>query len=289
MQVERACAVGAELGEGPLWVDRDAAVWFVDIKGRRLHRYRPATRELKSWMAPDQPGFIVPVRGGGYVVGLKSGLNRFNAESGSFDSLHLVDPHLPSNRLNDCGVSPEGDLWFGSMDDLEANPTGVLYSYGRGGLIAHDHNYVITNGPAFSPDGSTFYHTDTGARVVYAFDRGLAGKLSNKRPFIRIEAGAGYPDGSTVDSEGCVWVALFGGWGVRRYSPRGELLSYVRLPCANVTKIAFGGADYRTVYVTTAWKSLSQAERAAQPLAGDLFSFPSDVPGQKPAELRLSP
>jgi sugar lactone lactonase YvrE len=288
MQAERACAVGAELGEGPLWVDRDAAVWFVDIKGRQIHRFRPATRELKSWEAPDQVGFIVPVRGGGYVVGLKSGLNRFDAESGTFDSLHLVDPHLPNNRLNDCCVGPEGTLWFGTMDDHETNPSGALYSYGDAGLIAHDGGYVISNGPAFSPDGRTFYHTNTSERAVYAFDRDSANKISNKRVFVRIEAGTGYPDGSTVDAEGCVWVALFGGWSVRRYSPKGELLSSERLPCANVTKIAFGGPDRKTVYVTTAWKSLSQTERSAQPRAGDLFTFQSDVPGQKPVELRLS-
>ena len=288
MQAERACAVGAELGEGSLWVDRDAAVWFVDIKGKRIHRYRPATRELKSWNAPDQVGFVVPVQGGGYVVGLKSGLNRFDAESGTFDSLHLVEPHLPNNRLNDCCVGPAGNLWFGSMDDHETNPSGALYSYGDAGLVARDSGYVITNGPAFSPDGRIFYHTDTADRVVYAFDRDSANQISNKRPFVRIENGAGYPDGSTVDAEGCVWIALFGGWGVRRYSPKGELLSTVRLPCANVTKVGFGGPDYRTVYVTTAWKSLSPTERSAQPHAGDLFSFQSDVPGQKPVELRLS-
>jgi xylono-1,5-lactonase len=287
MNVERVCKVGAELGEGPLWVARDAAVWFVDIKGLRIHRYDPQTCRHRQWTAPSQPGFIVPTAGGGYVAGLKSGLHRFDPATGSFTHLAHVEPHLPNNRLNDCGVSPEGDLWFGSMDDLEASPTGALYSYGAKGLVAHDHNYVITNGPAFSPDGQTFYHTDTGSRVVYAFDRGADGKLSNKREFVKIEDGMGYPDGSTVDSEGCVWIALFGGWSVRRYSPQGELLRNVRLPCANVTKIAFGDPDLCTAYVTTAWKALSAADRAAQPYAGDLFSFRSEVPGQRAVELKL--
>ncbi|HEY8509672.1 MAG TPA: SMP-30/gluconolactonase/LRE family protein, partial [Steroidobacteraceae bacterium] len=179
-------------------------------------------------------------------------------------------------------------LWFGSMDDAENEPTGKLYRLAaKDRLETLDDGYVITNGPAWSPDGRTFYHTDTLERVIYAFDVPSPGVLRNKRVFARIEEGAGYPDGTTVDSEGCVWVAFFDGWKVRRYSPTGEVLATVRFPCANVTKIAFGGADRRTVYATTAWKGLSKEQRAAQPLAGDLFRFRVDVPGLAPAELVL--
>jgi len=107
--------------------------------------------------------------------------------------------------------------------------------------------------------------------------------------FVRIEEGGGWPDGTTVDREGCVWVALWGGWGVRRYSPEGKLLSTVRLPCAQVTKIAFGGPDLRTAYITTAWKGLTQQEREAQPFAGDLFSFEAPAPGLRPVEAHIDP
>jgi sugar lactone lactonase YvrE len=158
---------------------------------------------------------------------------------------------------------------------------------GNGRLAALDSGYVITNGPAFSPDGKVFYHTDTLNRVVYAFDHLETGRLSGKRVFIRIEAGAGYPDGTAVDAEGCLWIALWGGWGVRRYSPAGELLTKVRFDCANVTKIAFGGRDRCIAFATTAWKGLTEAERAAQPRAGDLFQFRTDVPGLPCRELSL--
>ncbi len=281
--------VGAQLGEGPVWVARDRALWFVDIKGRQLHRYDPVKNTLRSVSAPDQPGFIVPVRDGGFVVGLKTGLHRFEETSGTLTSFSAVEPHLPGNRLNDGTVGPDGALWFGSMDDSEKEASGSLYRMDASGKLASlDEDYFITNGQAFSPDGRTFYHTDTAKRVIYAFDHAANGKLSGKRVFARIEEGAGYPDGSAVDTEGCVWVALYAGWGVRRYSPGGELLHTVRFPCANVTKIAFGGDDRRTAYATTAWKDLPAAERAAQPLAGDLFSFQVDAPGLPIGELVLA-
>ena len=288
MEVQHICDLGAELGEGPVWVARDAALWFVNIKGRQLHRYDPATGERRGWSAPEPPGFIVPVRGGGFIVGMSSGLYRFEAETGRFVHWVSVEPQLPNNRLNDGCVCADGTLWFGSMHDPETEASGALYRLDESGrAVPLDSGYIVTNGPAFSPDGRVFYHTDSLQRVVYAFDRPAPGIISAKRVFVRIEDGAGVPDGTTVDAEGCLWIALWGGWGVRRYSPSGELLSTLRFPCANVTKIAFGGDDLRTVYATTAWAGLSAVEREAQPLAGDLFRFRTDVPGLPSAEVAL--
>jgi xylono-1,5-lactonase len=288
MEVRHVSKVGAELGEGPIWVEREAALWFVDIKSRRAHRWHPVSREHRSWAAPEQPGFLAPLRAGGFIVGLKTGLHRFDPQSGEFAHLADVEPQRPDNRLNDGSVSPEGELWFGSMHDPETERTGALYRLDANGrCVRLDEGYIITNGPAFSPDGRVFYHTATGDRTVYVFDRPAPHTLTNKRVFVQIEDGAGYPDGTTVDQEGCVWIALWGGWGVRRYSPQGQLLTTVRLPCANVTKIAFGGPNLRTAYVTTAWKGMKQEERAAQPLAGDLFSFEAPAPGLRPVEVEL--
>ena len=290
MQARHVCKVGAELGEGPVWVERDAAVWFLDIKGRRAHRWHPASGELRSWAAPEQVGFLAPVRGGGFIAGLKTGLHRFDPQSSEFAHLTSVEPYHPDNRLNDGSVSPEGELWFGSMHDQQSEPSGALYRLDRDGrCVVLDKGYVITNGPAFSPDGRVFYHTDTANRTVYAFDRPEPHTLERKRVFVRIEEGAGYPDGTAVDQEGCVWIALWGGWGVRRYSPAGKLLATVRMPCANVTKIAFGGPDLRTAYATTAWKGMKQEERGAQPLAGDIFSFETPAPGVRPVEVSVFP
>jgi len=280
--------VGAELGEGPVWSAAEQAVWFVDIKGRRIHRLDTVSGARRSWDAPSNPSFLAPIAGGGWLVGLKTGLHRFNPKSGAFTLLSTVEAHLPDNRLNDGCVDAQGRLWFGSMHDPETASSGALYRLeARGAPVAVDWNYVITNGPAFSPDGGVLYHTDTLGRLIYAFDLGQDGNVSNRRVFAAIEDGAGYPDGPAVDAEGCVWTGLFGGWGLRRYAPTGELLAQVRFPCANVTKPTFGGDDLKTVYATTAWKGLDTAERAAQPQAGGLFSFTVDVPGLPQAELRL--
>jgi sugar lactone lactonase YvrE len=268
----------AELGEGPVWRAAERALWFVDIKARRIHRFEPDSGKVQSWTAPSAPGFLAPTASG-WIVGLKTGLHAFDPATGAFSYLATVEDPALDNRLNDGFAAPDGRLWFGSMHDPEAAPTGALYRYDDRGLAQLDTGYCITNGPCQSPDGRIFYHTDTLARVVYAFDIGPQGALTGKRPLIRIEDGAGHPDGTTVDSEGCLWVALFGGWGVRRYSPEGRQIGFVRFPCANVTKIAFGGDDLRTAYATTAWLGLTAVERAAQPLAGGLFRFTVPAPG----------
>jgi sugar lactone lactonase YvrE len=282
------CSIGAELGEGPVWVAHDDALWFVDITGRQVHRFQPQSHQHRVWAAPERISFIFAVRGGGFMAGLKSGLHRFDPPSGEFRHFAGVEPHLPDNRLNDGCVSPEGELWFGSMHDPEKESSGSLYRLDRDGRpVKLDQGYAISNGPAFSPDGRTFYHTDSARRVIYAFDRHAPGLLSGKRVFTRIESAAGFPDGTTVDAEGCLWVALWGGWGVRRYSPGGELLDTVAFPCARVTKVAFAGEDRRTVYATTAWRGLSPAEREAQPLAGDVFCFRAEIPGLAPVMLEI--
>jgi D-xylonolactonase len=282
--------IQAQLGEGPIWSSNESALWFVDVSGKRVHRYAPKSRDHGSWPAPEKCSFIVPVRGGGFLVGLKTGLHRFEPRHGRFTHFASVEPHLAGNRLNDGAVDAQGMLWFGSMHDAETEASGSLYRLDRSGeLLQLDTGYIVTNGPAFSPCGHVFYHTDSANRVIYAFDRSPTGELSNKQSFIVIEEDAGYPDGTTVDAEGCLWVALWRGWAARRYSPRGELLSSIRFPCANVTKLALGGDDLQTAYVTTASRGLSDAEREAQPLSGDLFSFRAPAPGMPLAELDLGP
>jgi sugar lactone lactonase YvrE len=278
--------LGAELGEGPLWSAEANALWFVDIKQKKIFRFHPETGEHASFEAPAAPGFVALMAGNRLLAGLKTGLHEFDPAGGRFRLRHAVEPHKPGNRLNDGAVDREGRLWFGSMDDAERDASGCLYRLDADGPSLVDGGYVITNGPTFSPDGRVLYHTDTLARIIYAFDVSPEAALSNKRVFVRIEDGAGYPDGPVADAEGCVWTGLFGGWSVRRYAPSGELLESVRFPCANVTKIAFGGHDLKTVYATTAWKGLSPQERKAQALAGGLFSFRSAVPGLSSLELR---
>lgn len=270
---------GAELGEGPVWDTASGTLYFTDIKRNAIHRCSADGRQRQSWTAPGQAGFVLPLAGGAFVCGLPGALMRFDPSTGSFAALCEVEPGLPGNRLNDGYVDASGYLWFGTMDNGERAPTGSLYRLGSDGR-AHlrDSGYAISNGPCMNPAGAVFYHTDTLERVVYAFDVGAGGALSNRRVFARISNGN--PDGSTVDAAGNVWVAIFGGGRVERYRPDGQLDGVVNLPCPNITKIAFGGADLRTVFVTTARKGLSAAQLAAQPQAGALFAFRSPVPGQ---------
>ena len=271
--------VGATLAEGPLWHAAEKAFYFVDIKGRRLHRCNEDGGDRLSWQAPAEIGFALPMSDGDFICGLPGKLARFTG-AGSFETVLEIETQQPGNRCNDGYVDPAGRLWFGTMDNGEKAPSGFLYRLDARGLQAMDEGIIITNGPCHSPDGKTFYHTDTLGKVVYAFDCDAGGALSNKREFVRYDGSRpGHPDGSAVDAEGHVWISLFGGSRIERYAPDGSLAAEIALPCPNITKVAFGGADLRTVFVTTARKGMSEEALAAHPLAGGVFAFRVDVPG----------
>jgi sugar lactone lactonase YvrE len=277
-EVECVLDARAVLGEGALWSAAESAFWFVDIDGDRVHRFDTLTGAHVEWHAPSRPGFIVPRRAGGFLVGARVGLYDFDTEAGEFVLRLRVEQEVPNNRINDGHVDAAGRLWFGTMDDAHRTPSGALYRYGDGCLVRCDDGYIITNGPAFCAATGTLYHTDTLAKTIYAFEVDTDGKLSGKREFARIDRGN--PDGLAVDAEGCVWSALYGGWGANRYAPSGELVGHLALPCANVTKLAFGGDDLRTIYATSARGGLSPAELEEQPLAGGVFRARAEVEGQ---------
>lgn len=271
-------AVGAMLGEGPVWIGD--AVWFVDIKGHEVHRFDPVSRAHKIYEAPDQVGWVLPVEAGGMIAGVRTGLHRFDPATGAFSLLHDPEPQYPDNRLNDATTDAKGRLWFGSMDDGEAQKTGYLYRCADG--LCADSGLppvAITNGPALNADGTVLYHTDTLGRVIYRVPVNDDGSLGAPVPFVTIEDGAGYPDGPVVDAEGCLWTGLYAGWSVRRYDQQGKLVTSIRLPTANITKMCFGGPGLTTAYVTSARKNLDTAALAAQPEAGNLFAFDPGVAG----------
>ena len=278
--------VGATLGEGVLWDAPNQQVWFVDIKGRRLHRCAADGSGRRSWDAPGQVSFVVRASDGGLVVSLEDGLYRFVESTGEFIPFAKVEADVPGNRFNDGHVDAQGRLWFGSMDDAEEQATGVLYRFDGKHIVRMDDGYIITNGPAVSPDGRTLYHTDTLDKRVYAFDLAEDGSLSNKRLFAEITDG-GWPDGMAVDADGHVWIAVFRGWRIERRDPQGRKVGEVRFPCSNITKLAFAGDDLRTVYATSARKGLSAEELAQQPLAGALFTFRAETAGLPHHVLRL--
>ena len=245
-----------------------------------VHRYDPKSGERRSWDLPEQVGFVLPARSGGFVAGLQSGLYRFDPQTGEFHLIVEVEPDLPDNRLNDGTVDPSGRLWFGTMDNKERARSGAFYCF-DGGVLKRTNvtGISITNGPAISPDGRTLYWVDTLRGTISACAIGEECELGPSRLLVRIAPDEGHPDGPTVDSEGCVWVGLYAGWEARRYSPDGELLSTVRFPVSNITKIAFGGPDLRTAFATSARQLLKPHVLDRQPLAGALFEFDVDVPG----------
>lgn len=276
--VENIHALAATLGEGPVWIgDR---LWLVDILEQLIHCFRPGTRELRSWSAPSPVGWVLPAANGGLVAGLRDGMHHFDPDSGFFTPYRQLDGEPAGNRLNDAAVDARGRLWFGTMDFDCAAPSGRLYRHDRGRIVDTGLTPVpVTNGPALSSDAAILYAVDTMAGLVSVYDVATDGSLGTARPFVRIDPSDGLPDGVTIDADGCVWVGLFGGWSVRRYDPAGVLIATVRFPCANVTKIAFGGVGLRTAYATTARTGLSAAELVKQPQAGDLFAFDPGVAG----------
>jgi len=280
----------AALGEGPVWHEPEQALYFVDINGRAIYRYDPATAETSSWSVPGRPGFIVPTRDGTFLCGMQDGLHRFDPATGQCSLDTVVEPDKPENRINDGWVDPTGRLWFGTMHDAESHPSGSLYSVqhrtdGKLHVVRHDEGYVVTNGPTTSPDGRTLYHNDSPNQTIYAFDLSEDGHLSNRRVFATL--GDGYPDGITADSEGTLWVGTWQGGRVSRFAPNGTELPSIPVPAPNVTKVAFGGADRRTLFITTARKGLDEATLEAYPQSGGLFAMRVEIPGRPQASFDL--
>ncbi|NHN83938.1 SMP-30/gluconolactonase/LRE family protein [Acetobacter musti] len=268
----------AELGEGPVWSEAEKVLWFVDILGHKIHRYNPVSAATRSWDTPVRPCFLVPLKGGDVLCGMEDGLRRFAPATGQFDDVLAVERDLPGNRVNDGHVDPSGRLWFGTMDDAEENPTGSLYSIGAGHrLIRHHNGYTVSNGPAVSPDGRILYQCDSGLSTIYAFDLAPDGTLSERRIFAKV--GDMAPDGLAMDRAGTLWAGVWGGGRIERFRPDGTRLDPIAIPARNVTKVAFGGAEGRTVFVTTARKGLSDAVLTAEPQTGGLFCLRTDVPG----------
>jgi sugar lactone lactonase YvrE len=271
--------VHAVLGEGPVWVSREAALYWLDIKGRKIFRLG-GRGQVDQWETPLRVGSLAPRASGGFIAGTDHGFAAIDLDSGRFEIVHHPEAHLPDNRFNDGKVDRQGRFWAGSMDDTEKDATGTLYRIEPDfRCTAIDEGYKVTNGPAFSPGGELMYHNDSARQVTYAFDLDRDGNASNRRVFATYGEGDGYPDGMTVDSEACLWIAFWDGWCVRRYSPAGECLTRIELPVARPTSCAFGGVDLDRHYITSASIGLDEAALAVQPQAGGLFVASPGVRG----------
>jgi sugar lactone lactonase YvrE len=289
-ELEARCEwpVGAELGEGPLWVVEENRIYFVDIKSGILHALDTGRRRQHSWKLPDYICWIVPrADGDGFVAGLRREVVRLWLEPELVVKPLALPLDLGANvRLNDAKADSHGNVWFGSMNDIDKQrPDGRLFRLDPGlELTEQDRRICICNGPAFSLDGRTMYHTDTMVGQVFAYPVSQEGVCGERRLWRQFDnAREGGPDGMTVDSEGCIWIAQWGGARVCRYAPDGTLDTVVHVRVSQPSSCAFGGPDLSTLYITTAREGMSPQQLADEPLAGALFSVQLDVPGMPPA------
>lgn len=271
----------AQLGEGPLWVERENAVYWVDIFGKKVHRYALSDQTHKSWQFDIQITSLVERQQGGFACTVRDGFAFIDLDPNTIEPITLPETDQPENRFNDGKLDNHGRYWAGTMDTNQQSDSGALYRLDNDlSLHKMDDGYIIANGPTFSADGNIIYHTDSTKRTIYAFDLSKNGEISNKRVFVQLQDEAeGSPDGMTVDSEGCIWLAHFGGARLTRYSPAGEVLQVVPMPVPNITSCTFGGTNLDTLYITTARIAISEEDLPKYPLAGSLFSYQPNVKG----------
>jgi sugar lactone lactonase YvrE len=287
--VRVAVAAPSALGESPLWHPREQVLYWCDIAGRRLNRFDPAGGSLAHWEFPAEPGSCAAHRDGSLLVAMRDGLWRLDPRTGERRRL-AAPPYDPGlERFNDGKCDPLGRFWIGTIYEPRQPPLAALYCWDGHALQRRADGVTTSNGLAWSPDGGTMYWSDTTAHTVFALHFDLAtGGLSQRRVFARfasrpadggLETYGGRPDGGAVDAEGCYWAAMYEGGRLLRLSPAGEVLREVVLPVRCPTMPAFGGADLKTLYVTTARDKRPARELAEQPLAGCVLALDVDVPG----------
>jgi sugar lactone lactonase YvrE len=261
----------AQLGEGPVWDPRSGRLIWVDIEGMALHSTDPATGATSTKPMPMPIGVAVPRQSGGFVAALEDGFYAID-EAGDTELIAAVDTRPHGLRFNDGACDPAGRFLAGTMAYDFRPGAGSLYRLERDLSVSRLlEDVTISNGVGWSPDGGTMYYVDTPTKRIDAFDYDIdSGAMSRRRPFVEIE-GKGRPDGLSVDVDGAVWIALWPGWSVRRYLADGTLDAVLPLPVAEVSSCVFGGSSLDELFITTAWSTLSDEERAAQPHAGSLF------------------
>lgn len=276
-----------QLGESPLWHPDEGALYWIDIPGRAVHRLHPESGVHHSWAMPAEPGCIAYCKKGGLMVALRQGIAKLNTNTGEL-TMQLAAPYdTETTRFNDGRCDPLGRFWLGTIYEPRDKALAALYCLDRGILRPGVNPVTVSNGLAFSKDGMTLYHADTAAHSIraYAFkaDTGVIGSGRILHQFSDDRAAPNYggrPDGAAVDSEDAYWCAMFEGGRLLRLSPSGDILQEISLPLRCPTMMAFGGADLRTLYITTARQNRSTQELERFPLSGCVLSLRVDVPGR---------
>ncbi|WP_411349695.1 SMP-30/gluconolactonase/LRE family protein [Paenibacillus sp. WLX2291] len=277
-QAELVLDARAKLGEGPSWDAQSGKLLWVDIEGFMLHQYDPITGNDDVLDVGEHIGAVVPYIPGEVIAALESGLYRIELASGTKTLIHDPEEGRPGNRFNDGKCDPNGRLLAGTMSLHGEDKQGAFYSMDQQGNVRLLLDEVSTsNGLAWSSDGRTLYYIDTPTLTITAFDYDLdSGDIADGRAVVQLDDSEGFPDGMTIDAEGMLWVARWGGNRVTRINPsNGEIIGEVNVPASCVTSCVFGGPELDTLYITTARGDGNPDE----PHAGSLFQVKPDVRG----------
>ena len=276
--IEVVTAAGAELGEGPMWDARSSRVVWVDITARRIHLTDTVSGASETIDVPLHVGAVAPRAAGGFVAALQDGF--WVVGDGPAERIAAVPEARSGLRFNDGKCDPAGRFWAGTMAYDQAPGAGALYCldlYGQAQMMLD--GVTVSNGLAWSLDGRTMHYIDTPTQRIDSFSvLPLTGEIGDRRPEIHISPEAGAPDGMTIDAEGGLWIALWGGAAVHRYLD-GRLERVITLPVSQPTSCCFGGEGLDELYVTSAWQGLSARQREAEPLAGALLRVRPGVRG----------
>ena len=275
----------ALLGEGAWWHMSTRRLFWVDIEGKKLHLFRPNDGSARTVEVGERIGTVVLAGADRALVALQTGIFELNLTDESLTLITNPLEGLPDIRFNDGKCDPAGRLWVGSMHLSVKAGAGALYCLDTDGTVEQVRdNITISNGIVWSLDHQTMYYIDTPTYCVQAFDYDIdTGRIKCPRTVVNIPEDMGCPDGMTIDEEGMLWVAHWGGGRVVRWNPdTGEPLLKIDVPAPLVTSCAFGGDDLRTLYITTARTDLSEEQRAAYPHSGGLFSVKPGVTGVAP-------
>jgi len=273
-----------QLGEGVLWHPDEKVLYWVDITGELLNCFDPVNGITEKWPLGAMPGTVVPAAPEGLVIAMDNGIFLFKRGEKPVRLCNFPDPPDPKNRFNDGKCDPSGRLWVGTMNKQVKAKAGSLYCFDGEVLIPVLSGLTIPNGMAWSADHSRFFFTDTADHAINAFDfDNLTGSISNKRRIIEVPPGMGDPDGMTIDREGKLWIAHWGGSCVARWDPgNGQLLETVKVAAPHVTSCTFGGDNLQTLYISTAREDLSEDRLNEFPQSGGLFFYSPETGGTAP-------
>jgi L-arabinonolactonase len=279
--VELAADIVSIVGESPIWSVREQALYWIDGQARRIMRLHWPDRRLESRELPYRPSCIALLPEAGLLVGYKKGLGAFDFDSGAARSLPLEGVAFDVESFNDGACDAAGRFWIGTRHRDASEAVCALFCIETDLRVRRViDGIIVSNGIAFSPDGRTMYHTDSRPGRIDAYDYDVAtGALSGRRRLLDYQGKDRRPDGCTVDAQGYLWVAEIDGSRLARYAPDGGLDRTEMLPVSKPASVGFGGADMRTLFITTISYGLDAAARQAQPWAGKLLAMRTDVPG----------